>query len=294
MNLKTKGILAYLAIAFIPAWLYWTMVWLTGISGTDPIFQAAVLPGAFAPALACFIVRKWVTKEGFTDAGLQLKLKKNLSYYLFAWLLPLAVTAIIIILANLFNLGQPDFTLQNFFSNLNLTDSKPDTFENILFFLLPTLLIQAIILTTPIVWGEEFGWRSYLQIRLLADRPLLAAIATGIIWGIWHYPLIFMGYERYDNQILGLLIFTIFTILLSIILGWLRLTTGSVWAASVGHGATNAIGGSLTLMLFSGSKNWMWVGYNGILAWIPLGIVCLWLIFTGKLQKNQFNQLSSN
>lgn len=294
MNLKTKGILAYLAIAFIPAWIYWAIVWNARISPANPAFQAAILPGAFAPALACFIVRKWVTKEGFADAGLQLNLKQNWGYYLFAWLLPLAVTAVIIALASLFNLSQPDFTLQRFLNTLNLTGVKPETSDNILLILIPTLLIQAIIIATPIVWGEEFGWRSYLQIRLLAERPLMAAISTGLIWGIWHYPLIFVGYEQYENKLLGLVIFTGFTILLSIILGWLRLKTQSVWAASVGHGATNAIGGSLTLMLFFGGKNWLWVGYNGILALIPLGIVCAWIIFTGKLQGNQSDQLSSN
>lgn len=294
MNLKTKGILAYLAIAFIPAWIYWAIVWSGGISATNIAFQAAILPGAFAPALACFIVRKWVTKEGFADAGLQLNLKKNWGYYLFAWLLPLAVTAVIIALATLFNLSQPDFTLQRFLNTLNLTDVQPETPDNILFILIPTLLVQAIIIATPIVWGEEFGWRGYLQIRLLAERPLIAAISTGLIWGIWHYPLIFVGYEQYENKFWGLVIFTVFTILLSIILGWLRLKTKSVWAASVGHGATNAIGASLTVMLFSGGENWLWVGYNGILALIPLGIVCAWIILTGKLQGNQPNQLSSN
>ena len=293
MNLKTKGVLAYLAIAFIPAWIYWAIVGLSGISPTNLAFQAAILPGAFTPALACFIVRKWVTNEGFADAGLKLNLKKNWGYYLFAWLLPLAVIAVIIALATLLNLSQPDFTLQRFLNTLNLTD-RPEISDNIMFFVIPTLLVQSIIVATPIVWGEEFGWRSYLQIRLLAERPLMAAVSTGLIWGIWHYPLIFVGYGKYENKLLGLVIFTIFTILLSIILGWLRLKTRSVWAASVGHGATNAIGGSLTLMLFFGGKNWLWVGYNGILALIPLGIVCAWIIFTGKLQGNQSDRLSSH
>jgi membrane protease YdiL (CAAX protease family) len=294
INPNTKGVLAYLAIAFIPAWLSWTAVGLMGISGTNPAFQAAAIPGAFCPALACFIVRKWVTKEGFADAGLQIKLKNNCFYYLVAWLLPLAVTPIIIVLATLFNLSQPDFTLQRFLETLNLPGGIPETPDHILFLLIPTLLIQTIVLTTPIVWGEEFGWRSYLQIRLLAERPLMAAISTGLIWGIWHYPLVFIGYERYENKFLGLLIFTVFTVLLSIIFGWLRLKTGSVWAASLAHGATNTIGGSLTLMLFYGGSNWMWVGYNGILAWIPLGIVCAWIILTGRLQpKSKFRSYNN-
>jgi membrane protease YdiL (CAAX protease family) len=40
------------------------------------------------------------------------------------------------------------------------------------------------LVMVPLFWGEEFGWRSYLQIRLLSGRPLLAALATAVIWGV--------------------------------------------------------------------------------------------------------------
>lgn len=48
-------------------------------------------------------------------------------------------------------------------------------------------MLAAALIYTPIIWGEEFGWRGYLQIRLLAQRPLQAAVVTGLIWGIWHF-----------------------------------------------------------------------------------------------------------
>jgi membrane protease YdiL (CAAX protease family) len=134
------------------------------------------------------------------------------------------------------------------------------------------------------LWGEEFGWRGYLQIRLLADRPLAAAVVTGLIWGAWHYPIILAGYERYESPPLGLLIFPVLTVLLSIIFGWLRLRTGSVWSASLAHASTNAVGGSLTALLFLGGSSMTLVGYNGVLAWVPLGAVCLWIIFSGQLK----------
>jgi membrane protease YdiL (CAAX protease family) len=47
-----------------------------------------------------------------------------------------------------------------------------------------TLLLAAVVgslVSAPISWGEEFRWRGYLQLRLLGDRPLLAAIAAGLI-----------------------------------------------------------------------------------------------------------------
>ena len=39
----------------------------------------------------------------------------------------------------------------------------------------------------------------------------------------------------------------------------------------------------LTLLLFMGAPNWIFVGYPGILNWIPLGTLCIWIILTGQL-----------
>jgi hypothetical protein len=50
------------------------------------------------------------------------------------------------------------------------------------------------------------------------------------------------------------------------------------------HAAFNSIGGALTGLLFLGGADFALVGSNGILAWIPLGAVCAWIVFTGQLQ----------
>jgi uncharacterized protein len=100
---------------------------------------------------------------------------------------------------------------------------------------------------------------------------------------LWHYPLIIPGYEHYQNVAASLLVFPVNTILLSIIFGWLRLKTLSIWASSIAHGATNSFGASVTLLLFAGGPNFILVGYLGILSWIPLGALCLWILLTKQL-----------
>lgn len=265
-----------MAIAFGVAWGYWGFLAALGISGTDPKFQLFSLPAAFAPALGAGIVRRWVTHEGFDDGGAPLRLRQDWPYYLVAWLLPLGVTAVIVGLAIALQISQPDPTLQRFLQTVAPSVTPPAA-TNLLPLLIPSVLVQALVVATPIVWGEEFGWRGYLQRRLLVEHPRWAAIATGLIWGIWHYPLVVLGYEHYENQVVGGLVFTVFTVLLSIIFGWLQAQTGSLWIACLAHGATNAIGGSLTVTLFLGGPNWLWVGYNGILACLPLGLVSLWM-----------------
>ena len=284
MNDKTKGIFAYLGIAFGMAWILWEIPLRVGLSPRSPFFQLAALPGGFAPAVATVIVRKWITREGFEDAGLRLNLHQW-RYYLVAWLLPLPVTAIIVAMAVALGIGQPDFSLMRALSALapegtSLPSALPAN-------LLPLIAIQSLVtalVATPILWGEEFGWRGYLQLRLLGHRPLLAALATGLIWGVWHYPINLRGYNFPGHPILGLILFPVSTTLLSIIFGWLRLKTGSVWTASLAHAATNAIGGSLTTLLFAGGPDSIFVTYLGLLGWLPLGILCAWIVFSGQLE----------
>lgn len=282
MGEKTKGIVAYILIAFVMAWVLWEIPIRLGFSTSSVFFQFVALPGAFSPAIAAIIVRKWITHEGFVDAGLKPNLTKW-RYYLVAWLLPLFISAIIIGLVVAFGIGHPDFSLKRAISVLAPGTEVP-LIPSLIWIFIPISLLTTSLFSTFILWGEEFGWRGYLQMRLFAERPLLAAITTGIIWGVWHYPINIRGYNFLGHPILGLLVFPISTVLLSIIFGWLRLRTGSVWAPSLAHAATNTIGGSLTVLLFAGGPDFLFAGYLGLLGWIPLTALCIWIIFTGQLK----------
>ncbi len=283
---RNKGIIAYLLITFGMAWLLWEIPIRLGISLTNPIFQYIALPGAFSPAIAAIIVRKWVTKEGFKDAGLNPRLNKGWKYYLVAWLLPLVVSAVVLGLVVFLGIATPDFTLQRAAGLLAPGTAVP-AMPTFIWAILPLSLLMTALFSTFILWGEEFGWRGYLQIKLLGSRPLLAAVVTGVIWGVWHYPINLRGYNFPQHPILGLLVFPVSTVMLSIIFGWLRQKTGSVWAPSLAHAATNSVGGSLTVLLFMGEGDLLYTSYLGLLGWIPLGALCLWLIFSGQLKPQQ-------
>jgi membrane protease YdiL (CAAX protease family) len=277
-----KGIVAFLLIAFGIAWINWEIVIRLGIAVTDPRLKLAAFPSAFAPAIAGFIVRKWITREGFADAGLRLNLRKW-PYYIVAWLLPVAVLACLIVLAGLFRLGSPDFSFSrgiNFMIRSGVPASRLAH---------PWLLIAGwlfgVFFAVPINFGEEFGWRGYLQLRLFPDAPVLSAVATGIIWAVWHYPLTLRGFNYPDHPLMGsLFVFPVTAIFLSIIFRWLNVKTGSIWSSSLAHSATNVIGGGLFFLLFGGGLNSLLVSPAGILAWVPLGALSAWIVFTGQLQ----------
>jgi membrane protease YdiL (CAAX protease family) len=278
-NNKTSGIVAYLAIAFGLAWLNWIVLWLMGLSPAEEpqAFQLLALPASFAPAIGTLIVRRWVTREGFGDAGLGLKLRRKWPYYLVAWLLPLAIIACVVVLAPALGISRPDFSLARAYQSMGQAPGGPPLAAR-----MPMYLLIALIMT-PVLWGEEFGWRGYLQIRLLADRPLLAAVATGLIWGVWHYPLILMGFEYPDQRLMGLLVFPVTTVLYAIILGWLFQRSGSIWPASLFHAAMNTIAGNVLLLLFRGGPNFIFVSHEGLLIWIPMALLSAWIVLSGRL-----------
>jgi membrane protease YdiL (CAAX protease family) len=263
---RGKGILAFLVITFGVTWSVWAVAWRLGLLNTSVSGQIIVAAGAFAPALATFIVRRWVTREGFSDAGLRPYLIRKLPYYVFAWLWPLAGVAMIVAIA----------------SALSITPVRSGVTS--------MLLVGALagaLLATPLFFGEEFGWRGYLQLRVASGRPLPAAVVTGLIWGVYHYPVILAGFEGFENTLLGLIVFPITTILLSIIFGWLRTKTGSVWASCLAHSATNGVGGALLAYLYLGGGSFVLTSYVGVLGWIPLGLLCLALLVTGQLRRSR-------
>src|SRR5690606_5169549 len=88
-------------------------------------------------------------------------------------------------------------------------------------------LLLGPILNGFFTFGEEFGWRAYLQPKLMPLGFRKAMLAVGVIWGLWHAPIIAMGHNYgfgYPGEPwTGILAMVWFTIPLAVIIGWLTL-----------------------------------------------------------------------
>jgi membrane protease YdiL (CAAX protease family) len=98
-----------------------------------------------------------------------------------------------------------------------------------------------VVVQSIFALGEEIGWRGFLAPRL--ERAELPAphVLLGVIWGMWHAPLILWSdYATSAHPALSLSLFIALSILMSIVMGWLRRSSGSVWPAVILHGAHNS------------------------------------------------------
>lgn len=287
---RIGGVAVFLAIAFGLAWAGWVVgLWITGLSGAALLGtsgQAVVLPGAFAPAVAAIVVRKWVDREGFADAGLRPNLRRGWRYYLVALLWPFVAASLVVLLAVALGVGDPDFS----FVGETVALSPQETAEaGAAPGSLPVVVVGLLfssMLSIPLLWGEEFGWRGYLQRRLFHRRPLLAALSTGLIWGVWHYPLVFAGYGTFsEERTAGFIVYPLLGVLLAVFFGWLMEESGSVWVPSLAHSAHNTAFGGLLLLLFAGDS-----GFATAAIWlvlVPYAALCSWIVLAGKLKSSQ-------
>jgi uncharacterized protein len=85
-----------------------------------------------------------------------------------------------------------------------------------------------------------------------------AMLLMGLIWGVWHWPIILMGHnyglDYPGAPFLGPLAMTWFCLVIGIFLGWVTLKSNSVWPAVIGHAAVNGIAG-MGIIFTQGTPN---------------------------------------
>ncbi len=123
-------------------------------------------------------------------------------------------------------------------------------------------ILAGVTINTLFAFGEEYGWRGYLVSALRGKRFIVAALFIGVVWGIWHAPMILMGHNYPDARIAGIGMMVVFCILAGIVELYFVLKSGSMWVAAFIHGTINALAGLGVLMIPNG--NALLTGMTGV------------------------------
>ena len=243
----------------------------------------------FTPAIGVVIVRFLLPKSiqpivEVTGLGTG-SLPKCLYYWLFGWF---GITALV--LAAPFVgalLGMYTLDLENFSGLRQLLRHQPGDEAIIQKVPLHTLLLIQFtqLLIAPgtnavFAFGEEWGWRGFLLSKLLPLGQWRALVFSGGLWGLWHMPVILLGYSYPLHPQFGVLLMMIFCVIMGVLFGWMRLATGSIWPAVIGHGALNAAGGFG--YVFASADQMIDTAHVTILGWtgwiLPMLTICLLVV----------------
>jgi membrane protease YdiL (CAAX protease family) len=138
-------------------------------------------------------------------------------------------------------------------------------------------VLLAPFLAIVIAFGEEYGWRGYLQSELFKLGRVRGVLLLGVIWGAWHWPIILMGYNYPRHPLLGLLLMALYTTGLAIVLGYAVLKSGSVLLAAYLHALNNQVVAFIAALGFKPHDNAFsfMIGIYGI---VTLAVVALLIL----------------
>jgi len=135
------------------------------------------------------------------------------------------------------------------------------------FWLAEVIVIPMVFLYVPFFFGEEYGWRFFLQPRLQKKfGKIKGVILLGVIWGIWHLPLVLFYYSTLENFFYAVTHQIMCCIFLSIVFAYFYEKSGSLWCVVSFHSINNAIAGIVAVKqggikeLYSG--DWMDLGVS--------------------------------
>ncbi len=133
--------------------------------------------------------------------------------------------------------------------------------------------------------GEEIGWRGFFiwELRKVMSFNSVCII-SGIIWSIWHWPIIiFFGG---GNTVFQITAFTVMIFGMSVILNYFAFKSNSLWPAAVFHSVHNIyiqkIFSPLTIMHNNTS---FWVDEYGVM--LPIITTVIAVYFWQKAKKEK-------
>lgn len=131
-------------------------------------------------------------------------------------------------------------------------------------YLLLLILIPNFFLSFLPFFGEEYGWRYYLQPRLQRRFGLRGGVLVlGVAWGLWHLPLNLFFYSP-ETSLQSIAAQLITCVTLGVFFAFAYAKTGNIWVPVLLHYCNNNL-----ILVFSGSAEIS----NQVYAWRDILVV---------------------
>ena len=291
MKQETKNRLrAYLLWAFGIAWALQLAAGLLYRSGNLAFYSPILAVSMFAPMLAVLLA-----KGKLKGMGWKPRLKGKIRWGLAAWFLPALLGSLGAALYFLLVPAALDLRFTALYAALGeagVAQMEQNGLSVPLY-----VGINALVALSYAPWlnmffavGEEAGWRGAMY-PLLKERfgKAKGRILGGIIWGVWHWPIMLLsGYEYgmvyWGAPVTGPLLFCLIATAMGIILDYLYEKTGCIWVPALCHGAINAFAGVPTLVLNPAYGNQLLLGplMIGLVGGLPMILLAAWLCPKGS------------
>ena len=256
--------------------------WGFGMGADTPVgFMLFSTVYMFFPLITALVLQA-IDKEKFNHTGLvNFKIKWS---WLVAWLLPLVMTLACICVNGLMPGVSLQYNAEQLINQYHVPEEQQELVRAqlgqmpaylMIILTLVSGLMAGISVNALAAFGEEYGWRNYLVGALREVKFWKAALFIGVVWGIWHFPLILMGHNYPNEPRWGVLLMVVMCILLGVIELYFVLKSKSMVVAAIMHGTFNAVAGVVIYCTLGGND--FVNGMPGLSGFIVMAVAILFI-----------------
>jgi membrane protease YdiL (CAAX protease family) len=272
--IKRNPLIAYYIFALLLSGIILAILCATGLA------EKLFFLGTFGPGLAAILVTALISGGvGIRKLlGSLLIWRVGIQWWLVALFLPALIYLVAVYLISLF--GGPDVDLSHY---------QP------LYTIIPIIIMVTLLNGV----GEELGWRGFMLPRCQSRyNALVSSLIVGFFWGLWRAPVYFIdgtAQSMLRSQVgiwMGLLLFTLSTIAISVTYTWLfNNTRGSVLIAAFLHGANNAW---INYFLSDPATEVLGIIIWSTVLWVVIAILLILILGPAKLSHSAEKQVVSD
>ncbi|EAR01968.1 CPBP family intramembrane glutamic endopeptidase [Maribacter sp. HTCC2170] len=271
---KTLALFLLLLLVFSAIWYYAILK----LNPTSMYVGALML----SPALAAFVTLKI---KGRPLSSLPWSLKR-LKHLRLSYIIPVLYIAIAYALIWVFGFGTVwnENTLQDWASTLGFENSGSSNIIIAMVFLFATV---GVVKNLGSTLGEEIGWRGFFIFELRKVCSFNGvAIISGLVWAVWHWPIIWLMYNSGGNLLFHIGAFTLMILGMSVILAYYTFKSNSLWPAALYHSVHNIyIQKIFTPLTVTNEESTFWIDEYGLM--IPIVTTIFAIYFWRKAKQEQ-------
>jgi hypothetical protein len=271
-------VLAFVLIVFAATWGVEGALIADGLRFDDLVGQSSpalwLMGVMWIPGLAALLVTRFMERtsaRGLIPA-LSLRLGSVGPYFLGIALIPLAYA---IMYGLTWSAGLSGFDPD--LKSLSALSGTPIGQNTALQVMLPLSIVLGPLINFTFGMGEELGWRGFLLPRLMPLGKPAAYLVLGLLWGLWHAPLIWAGLNYPGQPVPGILMMCLVCLAFGAFLNEMTLHYRSSILSGFLHGAANAQGYGIWTWMFPGGHPLLGgaMGLTGVFVWTALTCITI-------------------
>ncbi len=258
-RVRRHDLTVYLLATFAVSWAFWipSAVLFVGGAGeelvTTPLFVGLQTMGAVGPTVVALAMTRWLRgRSAVTGLLRRFRPGRQLTRWYLAAALTVPILTLVAMSIRSVVSAEPFVDPAS-----GLAEMAGETGWIAAVALLPLVLVSQLF-SSPLL--EEAGWRGYALPRLQARAgALLSGVILGIVWGLWHLPLVIAYGDPFAPYLAGI-------VANSVLLTWMfNGAGGNLSVMLVGHASMN-LSFNILLPLAAG-----WI--PAVVSWMAVALI---------------------